>query len=162
MTRTLPTGTVTFLFTDIEGSTALLEDLGPRYGDVLAGHRALLREVWAAHGGVEVDAEGDAFLVAFTGARAAAAAAEEAQRRLAAEAWPGGAPVRVRMGLHTGEPSVRDGAYWGRDVHYGARVAAAAHGGQVLLSATTAVQLPWAPFSRVQRARTRNDPRPVA
>ena len=162
MTRTLPTGTVTLLFTDIEGSTALLEDLGPRYGDVLAGHRALLREVWAAHGGVEVDAEGDAFLVAFTGARAAAAAAEEAQRRLAAEVWPGGAQVRVRMGLHTGEPSVRDGAYWGRDVHYGARVAAAAHGGQVLLSATTAVQLPEPPAPLGDLAlKDFPDPRPL-
>jgi predicted ATPase len=127
----LPAGTVTFLFTDIEGSTALLEDLGEGYGEALISHRALLREVFGAYGGVEVDNQGDAFFFVFPDGREAAAAAAAGQEALAA------GPVRVRMGLHTGTPSQTDEGYFGRDVNLGARVAAAAHGGQVVLSKAT-------------------------
>lgn len=128
----LPTGTVTFLFTDIEGSTRLLQELGDAYADVLSEHHALLREVWAGHRGVEVDTAGDSFFVAFTRASDAVAAAGDAQLALAA------GPVRVRMGLHTGEPIESAGGYVGLDVHRAARIAAAGHGGQVLLSQATA------------------------
>ena len=127
----LPTGTVTFLFTDIEGSTRLLQELGDRYADALAEHRVLLREAFRRHGGVEVDTQGDAFFVAFARARDALAAAERAQRAL------NDGPIRVRMGLHTGEPVVTDEGYVGIDVNRGARITAAGHGGQVLLSRTT-------------------------
>ncbi|MEO6714254.1 MAG: adenylate/guanylate cyclase domain-containing protein, partial [Mycobacteriales bacterium] len=137
MDAALPTGTVTLLFTDIEGSTRLLDALGSEYGAVLDEHRRLLRSTWGAYGGVEVDAEGDAFLVAFQEAGAAVAAAVDAQRRLAAYSWPRGHTLRVRMGVHTGAPQIRGRRYWGSDVHYGARIAAAAHGGQVLVSPTT-------------------------
>ena len=140
MTRTLPSGTVTMLFTDIEGSTRLLDQLGDGYGPMLADHRRLLRAVWARHEGVEVGTEGDSFFVAFTDVESAVDAAIAAQRALAAHAWPsgGGADgVRVRMGLHTGEPRLDNGDYWGADVHYAARVGAAANGGQVLASQAT-------------------------
>jgi predicted ATPase len=129
--RELPTGTVTFLFTDIEGSTRLLHELGHRYADALAEHRRLLREAVARHGGVEVDTQGDAFFVAFARATDAAAAAAAAQDAL------GDGAVRVRMGLHTGEPTVTEEGYVGMAVHHGARVMAAGHGGQVLLSQAT-------------------------
>jgi predicted ATPase/class 3 adenylate cyclase len=129
--RDLPTGTVTFLFTDIEGSTRLLHDLGERYADVLAVHRRTLREAFARHRGVEVDTEGDAFFVAFERASDGLAAAAEAQRALR------GTPVKVRMGLHTGEPLVAEEGYVGIDVHRAARVMAAAHGGQILVSQPT-------------------------
>jgi predicted ATPase/class 3 adenylate cyclase len=132
MQPTLPTGTVTFLFTDIEGSTRLLRELGDAYADVLAEHRRALRDAWWRHEGVEVDTQGDAFFVAFARASDAVAAAAEAQRALA------GGPVRVRMGLHTGEPLRSDEGYVGFDVHRAARIAAAGHGGQVLLSQATA------------------------
>ena len=102
----LPSGTVTFLFTDIEGSTRLLKELGPRYGDALAEHQRILRASSAAHGGREVDTQGDSFFVAFGRAKEAVAAAVDAQRDLAAHAWAEGGEVRVRMGLHTGEPRV--------------------------------------------------------
>jgi predicted ATPase/Tfp pilus assembly protein PilF len=128
----LPTGTVTFLFTDIEGSTRLLQRLGVGYAEVLADHHRRLREVWARHEGVEVDTQGDAFFVAFARASDAVAAAADAQRALA------DGPVRVRMGLHTGEPVLSDEGYVGYDVHRAARIAAAANGGQVLLSQATA------------------------
>ena len=128
----LPTGTVTFLFTDIEGSTRLLEELGDRYADVLAEHRRALRDAWRRHEGVEVDTQGDAFFVAFSRASNAVAAAADAQLALT------GGPVRVRMGLHTGEPLRANEGYVGFDVHRAARIAAAGHGGQVLLSQTTA------------------------
>ena len=128
----LPTGTVTFLFTDIEGSTRLLRELGDGYAEVLAEHRRALREAWGRHEGVEVDTQGDAFFVAFGRASDAVAAAGYAQHALA----PG--PVRVRMGLHTGEPLRTDEGYVGFDVHRAARIAAAGHGGQVLLSQATA------------------------
>jgi predicted ATPase/class 3 adenylate cyclase len=126
-----PSGTVTLLFTDIEGSTRLLKELGDRYADALAEHRRLLREAFAAHGGVEVDTQGDAFFVAFARASDALAAADRGQKALA----PG--PVRVRMGLHTGEPVLTEEGYVGADVHRAARVAAAANGGQVVISAAT-------------------------
>ena len=128
----LPTGTVTFLFTDIEGSTRLLAELGEGYSEVLAEHRRALRDAWLRHDGVEVDTQGDAFFVAFARATNAVAAADEAQRALAT------GPVRVRMGLHTGEPIRSDEGYVGLDVHRAARIAAAGHGGQVLLSQATA------------------------
>jgi predicted ATPase/class 3 adenylate cyclase len=131
----LPTGTVTLLFTDIEGSTRLLEELGDRYTEVFGEHRRLLREAFERHGGVEVGTHGDAFFVAFTRAVDAVAAAAEAQRRLA------GGPVRVRMGLHTGEPDLTDEGYVGMDVHRAARIGAAGHGGQVLISETTCALL---------------------
>jgi class 3 adenylate cyclase len=134
--RRLPTGTVTFLFSDIEGSTRLLRALGDRYAQALADHRRLLRASFARHGGVEVDTQGDSFFVAFPDPTEAIAAAEEGQRALAAHPWPEG-ELRVRMGLHTGEPLVADGHYVGIDVHRGARIAAAAHGGQVIVSART-------------------------
>jgi predicted ATPase/class 3 adenylate cyclase len=129
----LPSGTVTFLFTDIEGSTRLLHALGPdAYADALAEHRRVLRATFAAHDGVEVDTQGDAFFVAFPTAPGAVAAAEDGQRALE----PG--PIRVRMGLHTGTPTPAAEGYVGVDVHRGARVAALAHGGQVLLTEATA------------------------
>ena len=129
----LPTGTVTFLFTDIEGSTRLLAALGPdAYAGALAEHRRALRDAFATHGGVEIDTQGDAFFVAFPIAGDAAAAALMSNEALAK------GPIRVRIGLHTGVPTVTGEGYVGIDVHRGARVAALAHGGQVVLSPTTA------------------------
>jgi class 3 adenylate cyclase len=133
----LPSGTVTLLFTDIEGSTALAERVGERWPGFLAEHNRILREAFSAHGGIELGAEGDAFFVAFTSAPPAAAAAAAAQRALVAHAWPDGEVVRVRMGLHTGEPTPTADGYVGLDMHRAARVATAAHGGQVLLSQST-------------------------
>ena len=130
--RELPSGTVTLLFTDIEGSTRLLRQLGDRYADALVEHRRVLRDAFAAHGGVEVDTQGDAFFVAFPDAGGAVDAASAAQAALA------DGPVRVRMGLHTGRPGRIDEGYVGEDVHLGARVAATAHGGQVVLTKTAA------------------------
>lgn len=130
----LPSGTVTFLFTDIEGSTRLLAALGDRYPDVLADHHRLLRAAFEAHGGHEVDNEGDGFFFVFGSARRAVAGAVEAQRTLGAHAWPNGATVRVRMGLHTGEADAFGGSYVGMDVHRAARIGAAAHGGQIVVS----------------------------
>jgi predicted ATPase len=132
VSRELPTGTVTFLFTDVEGSTKLLHELGAEgYAAALAEHRRVLREAFAAHGGVEVDAQGDAFFVAFSRAPDALAAAREGQEALAS------GPIRVRIGLHTGRPTLTEEGYVGGDVHLGARIAAAGHGGQVLLSKAT-------------------------
>src|SRR6266566_5139634 len=133
----LPRGTVTLLFTDIEGSTRLLQCLGERYPDVLAECRGLLRAAFHQHHGHEVDTQGDAFFVAFTRATDAISAAVDAQRALASHPWPEGAAVRVRMGLHTGEPSLTSEGYVGLDVHRAARIMSAGHGGQVLLSQTT-------------------------
>jgi predicted ATPase/class 3 adenylate cyclase len=133
----LPTGTVTFLFSDIEGSTKLLQRLGPDYARVLGEHQAQLRAAWAAHGGVEVDTQGDSFFVVFASAPAALAAAAQATRALADHAWPDTSEVRVRVGLHTGSPQLVGDHYVGLDVHRAARIAAAGHGGQVLLSETT-------------------------
>src|SRR5262245_11427380 len=133
----LPTGTVTLLFTDIEGSTRLLRVLGDEYAGVLADHRRLLRDAFVRHGGVEVDTQGDSFFVAFASASDALAAAAGGQTALLRHPWTNGAAVRVRMGLHSGEPLVTDGHYVGLDVHRGARIAAAAHGGQALVSQRT-------------------------
>jgi YVTN family beta-propeller protein len=134
----LPAGTVTFVFTDIEGSTSLLKQLGrDRYDGVLAEHTQLLRAAFAAHEGRVVDTQGDSFFVAFRTAADALAAAVDAQRDLAAHSWPEGAEVKVRMGLHTGEPKLGGERYVGLGVHRAARIGAAGHGGQVLLSSTT-------------------------
>jgi predicted ATPase/class 3 adenylate cyclase len=133
-----PTGTVTLLFTDIEGSTRLLERLGPeRYRESLELHRSLLRAAFERYGGFEVDYEGDAFFVAFGSAADAVAAASESQQALANADWPEGLPIVVRMGIHTGEPLAAPPKYVGLDVHKAARIMAAGHGGQVLVSATT-------------------------
>jgi predicted ATPase/class 3 adenylate cyclase len=128
---TLPQGTVTFLFTDIAGSTRLLQDRPDAYAQLLARHRQTLRDAFARHGGVEVDTQGDAFFVAFAKASDAVAAAGAARDAL------GDGPLRVRMGLHTGEPTLTDDGYLGIDVHRAARIAAASHGGQILLSQAT-------------------------
>ena len=133
----LPSGTVTFLFTDVEGSTLLLKQLGAHYSEVLAEHQRILRRAFAAHRGREVDTQGDSFFVAFPRAKEAVAAAVDAQRELAAHAWPDCGEVKVRMGLHSGEPTIGTERYVGIGVHKAARIAAAAHGGQVLLSRTT-------------------------
>jgi predicted ATPase/class 3 adenylate cyclase len=131
----LPTGTVTFLFTDIEGSTRLLQRLGARYSEVLDGQRMILRAAFAAHGGSEVDTQGDSFFASFPTAHDALAAAAQAQRELAAYAWPDGTEVRGRMGLQSGAPALAGERYVGLDVHRAARIGAAGYGGQVLLSA---------------------------
>ena len=129
----LPSGTVTFLFTDMEGSTGLLHELGAeRYAEALAEHRSVIRTACAAHGGVEVDTQGDAFFVAFPTAPGAVGAAKHAVNELSS------GPIRVRFGIHTGTPQVWEEGYVGVDVHQAARIAAAGHGGQVLLSASTA------------------------
>jgi predicted ATPase/class 3 adenylate cyclase len=133
----LPTGTVTLLFCDVEGSTRHLLKLGKRYEEALADHRRLLREAFARAGGREVNTQGDSFLVAFRRARDAMAAAIEGQRSLDAHSWPEDRPLRVRMGIHTGEPVVREDDYVGLDVHRVARISSAAHGGQVLVSDAT-------------------------
>jgi class 3 adenylate cyclase len=134
----LPGGTVTFVFTDIEGSTELLKRLGDGYAAVAAEHRRLVRDAFGERGGQEVDTQGDAFFFCFGRAQDAVAAAVAAQRSLAGARWPGGVDVRVRMSLHTGEPVLGEEGYVGIDVVRAARICAAGHGGQVLLSASTA------------------------
>ncbi|HEX4520070.1 MAG TPA: adenylate/guanylate cyclase domain-containing protein [Gaiellaceae bacterium] len=124
----LPVGTVTFLFTDIEGSTRLLKQLRERYAEALEEHQRILRETFAAHDGHEIDTQGDSFFVAFRRAKDAVAAAVEGQRRLARHRWPGGAELRVRMGLHTGEPAASGERYVGLGVHRAARISVAGHG----------------------------------
>jgi YVTN family beta-propeller protein len=133
----LPSGTVTFLFTDIEGSTRLERQLRERYGDALADHQTIVRQAFAAHGGHEVDTQGDSFFYVFPRAKAAVDAAVEAQRALAAHRWPEDGEIRVRMGLSTGEASLEAGRYVGFAVHRAARISAAGHGGQILLSSST-------------------------
>jgi predicted ATPase/class 3 adenylate cyclase len=133
----LPSGTITFLFTDVEGSTRLLTRLRGRYAEVLGEHQRLLRAAFEEHDGREVHTEGDAFFVAFARASDAIAAAVSAQRSLASQRWPEGVDVRVRIGIHTGEADVRQDDYVGLDVHRAARICAAAHGGQVLISRST-------------------------
>jgi len=133
----LPEGTVTFLFTDIEGSTKLLQRLREQYTTLLAEQRQILREAFTNWNGREVDTQGDAFFVAFSRATQAVGAAAEAQRKLAEHAWPEGVTMRVRMGIHTGEPWSGEEGYVGMDVHRAARIAHVGHGGQVLLSETT-------------------------
>ena len=130
----LPTGTVTFVFTDVEGSTKLLNELGAQeYAEALADHRAVVREACAGNGGVEVDTQGDAFFFAFPTAPGALAAASDLSERLVVKG-----PIRVRIGVHTGTPFVGDEGYVGHDVNRAARIVAAGHGGQVLVSASTA------------------------
>src|SRR3990172_2145613 len=131
MSGGLPTGVGTLLFSEVEGSTRLLRELGDGYVDALHTHRRVLRDAFRAHDGVEVDTQGDAFFVAFGRASDAVAAASEAQRALAT------GPIKVRMGLHTGEPRLTEQGYVGLDVHRGARIAAVGHGGQVLMSQAT-------------------------
>jgi len=147
----LPEGTVTFLFTDIEGSTRLLHELGPaRYADALAEHRRIVREAARTHGGVEVDTQGDAFFIAFPTPGGAAAAAQAARDGLAE------GTIRVRMGLHTGTPTLTGEGYVGEDVHRGARIAALAHGDQILVSPATAALLDAEPIRELGRHRLKD------
>jgi peptide/nickel transport system substrate-binding protein len=132
----LPSGAVTFLFTDIEGSTRLLKQLRGRYGEVLAGHQRLLREAFDRHGGRVIDTQGDSFFVVFGSARAAVLAAVQAQRALADHDWPEEVDVRVRIGVHTGQAEASEESYVGLSVHRAARISAAGHGGQILVSQT--------------------------
>ena len=135
----LPQGTVTLLFSDIEGSTRLLDRLGNRYSQALSEHQALLREAFCRYGGLEVGAEGDSFFVVFARAEDAVLAAAQAQRSLATHSWPDADdPIRVRIGIHTGHPDLVGSDYRGMDVHQAARVMAAGHGEQVLLTRSTA------------------------
>ena len=151
MSRQLPAGTVTLVFTDIEGSTRLLHKLGAdRYGEALAEHRRLLRDAFEANGGVEVDTQGDAFFVAFPTAQAAAAAVAAGNEALT------GGPIRVRWGLHTGAPTITCDGYVGLDVHRGARIAALAHGGQAVVSPTTAALLDGVPLRDLGRHRLKD------
>jgi DNA-binding NarL/FixJ family response regulator/class 3 adenylate cyclase len=133
----LPSGTVTFLFSDVEGSTALLRQLRDRYGDVLAEHQRLLRAAVEEAGGSEIDTQGDSFFFCFRKARDAVRAALAGQRALQAHAWPDGAQVRVRMGIHTGDAALSENRYHGLAVHRAARICSAGHGGQILLSQTS-------------------------
>ena len=147
----LPTGTVTFLFTDIAGSTRLLHELGPEaYAEALAEHRRIVREAASSEGGIEVDTQGDAFFIAFPTAAGAAAAAVSARGRLA------GGPIRVRMGLHTGVPTPTGGGYVGLDVHRGARIAALAHAEQILVSPATAALLDAEPLRDLGQHRLKD------
>jgi predicted ATPase/class 3 adenylate cyclase len=134
---TLPTGTVTFLFSDIEGSTRLLEALGPDYADLLERHHRIFRDAFARRDAVEVGSEGDSFVAVFARATDAVEAAVGIQRALGEETWPRASAPRVRMGLHTGEARLAAGTYVGLDLHRGARIMAAAHGGQILVSDAT-------------------------
>lgn len=133
----MPTGAVTFLFTDIEGSTRLVKQLRERYADVLADQQRLLRAAFEAHGGYEVDTQGDSFFVAFASARDAVLAAVDGQLALLSHPWPEGVAIRVRMGLHTGQAMAHGGRYTGLAVHRAARIGAAGHGGQILVSQAT-------------------------
>src|SRR5215212_6143138 len=133
-----PTGTVTMLFTDIEGSTRLVQELGRTdYSTLLGDHHRLMRAAITAAGGSVVKTEGDAFFAVFRSARGAIVAATQMQRALSEQAWPQGSVVRVRMGVHTGEVELVEGEYVGLDIHRAARIAAAAHGGQILVSGAT-------------------------
>ena len=133
----LPTGTVTLMFTDLEGSTGLIRKLGDRYGEVLDDHRRLLRAVAAQHGGAEVDTSGDGQFIAFPSARDGLAAAVAAQRAVAGHDWPDDAAVLTRMALHTSEPRRGEEGYHGLGVHLAARLCQVGKGGQVLVSAST-------------------------
>jgi DNA-binding NarL/FixJ family response regulator/class 3 adenylate cyclase len=133
----LPHGTVTLVFTDVEGSTQLVQQLGDRYAHVLDDHRRLFYEAVETREGIVVDHRGDEFFVVFSDARAAAQSLVSAQHAFAAHEWPSGVQFRVRMGMHTGEPNIREGTYFGLDVHRAARICQAGSGGQILLSART-------------------------
>ena len=164
----VPSGTATFLFSDVEGSTRLLKKLREGYGDVLAQHQRILREAFAAHGGEEVDTQGDSFFAAFRRAQDAVLAAGEAQRALAEHEWPEGGELRVRMGIHTGQVAVAGNRYLGVAVHRAARICAAGHGGQVLVSQTTKgllddeeVELPGLEFRDLGEQRLKDLDRPI-
>ena len=133
----LPRGTLTLFFSDIEGSTSLLTGLGPRWAEALSAHRVILRDAFGKHDGLEVGTEGDSFFVVFTTATEAVAAAVDAERGLAEHDWPEGRTLRVRIGLHTGEPQVHEDDYIGIDIHRAARIMATAHGGQIVISQAT-------------------------
>jgi DNA-binding NarL/FixJ family response regulator/class 3 adenylate cyclase len=137
----LPDGTVTLVFTDVEGSTQLVQRLGDRYAHVLDDHRRLFREAVEQNNGVIIDERGDEFFVVFSDAKAAADAAVAAQKAFAAHEWPSDVQLRVRMGLHTGEPNIRDATYFGLDVHRAARICQAGSGGQILISQRTREEL---------------------
>lgn len=157
----LPTGTLTLLFSDIEGSTVLLHRLGAAWADALSAQRAIMRAAVAAHGGIEMGTEGDSFFIVFTSVREACLAAVAAQRALQEHDWPAAAAVRVRMGLHTGEPERHEDGYIGADVHRAARIGATAHGGQIVVSAATralAGQLPDVSFRDLGAHRLRDLP----
>jgi predicted ATPase/class 3 adenylate cyclase len=139
--RELPAGVVSFVFTDIEGSTRLLRELGDGFGELLDLHHALLSAAWRAHGGYELATEGDAFLVAFADASDAIAGAIDAQRALTGADWPTAMPVRVRIGIHTGYARPRGDTYVALALHQAARVVDAAHGGQVLITGDTAARM---------------------
>jgi DNA-binding NarL/FixJ family response regulator/class 3 adenylate cyclase len=156
----LPTGPVTFLCVDVEGSTRLASDLGEHWGDVLGRIRASVRDAIAAEGGVVVDARGDELFAAFEAPGAAFAAAEDVQRRLADEEWPEDARVRVRAGLHTGLPMLADDGYVGIEVHRAHRIASAAHGGQIVLSEPTVNLLTHVPVRELGTFRLRDLPQP--
>ena len=137
----LPHGTVTLVFTDVEGSTQLVQRLGDRYAHVLDDHRRLFREAVERGNGIIIDQRGDEFFVVFSDAKAAADAVVAGQKAFAAHEWPSDVQLRVRMGLHTGEPIVRDATYFGLDVHRAARICQAGSGGQILLSQRTREEL---------------------
>ena len=139
----LPTGIVTFLFTDVEGSTRLLEQFGDHYAELQSQHDRIVRAVLEETGGIEVSTEGDAFFAVFDSPRRAVEAAVAIQQHLNAAAWPDDGMIRVRIGLHSGEGRLGGGNYTGLDVNRAARIASAAHGGQVLLSATTRALTEW-------------------
>ena len=157
MRSDLPSGTVTFLFTDIEGSTKLLHELGPEaFAEALAEHRRILRGAFQRHGGVEVDTQGDAFFIAFPTAPGALAAAAAARDELAS------GPIRVRMGIHTGNPHLTAEGYVGSDVHRGARIAAAGHGGQVLVSPATVALIDSEPLRDLGEHRLKDFTEPIS
>src|SRR3954452_2892298 len=162
----LPSGAVSFVFTDVEGSTRLLRELGDRYGELIDIHHALLRAAWAAHGGHELNTEGDAFAVVFAEASDAVAAAVDAQRELAVAAWPTSTPVRVRIGIHAGYARPRGATYLALALHQAARIVDAAHGGQVLVSGETAARATALPagarLERLGRFRVRGFDDPPA
>src|SRR2546423_2194872 len=137
----LPHGTVTLVFTDVEGSTQLVQRLGDDYAHVLDDHRRLFHEAVEREGGIVIDARGDEFFVVFEDAGPATEALVAAQQAFAEHDWPSGVELRVRMGLHTGEPTVRDHTYFGLDVHRAARICQAGSGGQILLSERTSHSL---------------------
>jgi class 3 adenylate cyclase len=151
--RQLPSGPVTFLYADVEGSTVLLGRLGERYADVLAEERRLLRAIVRETGGVEIDSRADEFFAAFPEDADPVGAALRIQRRLRDHAWPDGATVRVRIGLHRGQPRMTDEGYVGLDVHRATRVGSAGHGGQILLSEATRqrIEASLPPDATVQR-----------
>jgi class 3 adenylate cyclase/DNA-binding NarL/FixJ family response regulator len=156
----LPTGSVTLLFSDIEASTILVRRLGERYADVLEEHRRILREAFGCVSGHEIDCRGDEFFAAFDRPESAVAAAVDAQRALAATPWPEGVALRVRMGIHAGEPILSGDDYWGLDVHRAARICSAAHGGQVLVSERTRDLLPDVELKDLGRHRLKGLPAP--